>query len=252
MELTEIFAALKDSGVKPDDFAKALHEHLPDHYTHLFNAGHSKARGEYSDKLKGKDSEIEGLKSALSEKEGTIKDLSAKSPDLAEIEEKYKASQDKLAKALEDAEAARAEEVNGLKSKIRDGAIDRFRSNMVAEMVKRGVDPDYADFKSRDAALLARIEYDEEHGVTGAKQADGVTAIPNPSSRPLHELLAREMMDSVPGKFIDDRRAQGANLGNGASDHRTFTRDQIKNLSDADFEQNLESLVKAQNEGRIE
>ena len=249
MDLADVLKALKESKVDPKDFAKALHEEVPDLYTHLFNAGHSKARGEYDAKLKAKDEELETLQKAINDSKSTIEQLSKSKPDVAEIEEKWKSANNRLAAELEQARTQFSEKEKSLLERVQNVNTERYVKDVVSWMVSKGADPDYAEMKVQKH--LDRLDFENQQ-VVGVRQGDGVTAMPNPSNRPLHELLAREVMATVPPKFIEERRMQGSGLGNGASGNQNFTLDQLKGLSDADFEQNLDSIVAAAEAGNIE
>ena len=201
MELSELIAKLTEHDAQ--DVADALQENAQSHYQTVYQRGFSTAHNEAKASAKETEKKLEALQGQLAERDEKIEALQSEQPDVQAIEEKY---QTRLAEKDEELTAAQEAARREVESIHRS----RFESELAAELIAQGVEPDYARevLVSKHRSRIQPTKTDDgyqlkvmgEDGMTPVQAADGKLA----------HVVASSIKESVGPKWITSNGDKGA------------------------------------------
>ena len=203
MELAEVIEAIK--GVKPGEFKDALQQGAQSHYQEIFNSGHSVATAAGKTKLEEATARIEELTGAIASKDTELQELASKKPDLEKLKQDYEA---KLVKAQE--ERATLEKEWSEKFSAKERA--RLKAELISKLQGLHADP-WAAQKAIDDSVMDRVQLTDD----GYKvyQTDGATPYAPADGQDALDLLASEIVGTIPAALIRPPKNNGSGYGGG-------------------------------------
>jgi len=193
-------------------FASRLQEERSDLYKQIYSDGYGAGKTDIKEgDLQEAKSKLEQLKSERSDLKEQLEELQEDQPEAAELRGKYESKlQDKQAQIeslQEEKQSLQQEKQNAIRQERKRILRERTKNRLVS----RGVDPEYADFKT-EKAVDERVKFDEDNLQPEVFEDDGVPSPQNGESD-ADDILADSLMDEVPPKFVSDSRPGSSGLG---------------------------------------
>lgn len=181
-------------------------------YQAVFDKGHRNATARLNDQKEALEGQVARLTSELETAQTRLEEATSNQPDVSAIHQQYK------------------DEIKGLKEEHKD-ALDNLRAANVAEKREGakarlkallasddfGVDSDYADLQVERAA--DRIRVTDEGGIEILQAGKDIPYSPGEGQDAL-SLLATEIRNGTPEKFVTVKADRGSNIGNGGAGGR--------------------------------
>jgi hypothetical protein len=202
----------EDDGTTIEDekVTDAVHAAAQVVYQEIYDRGHqfahAKGKGVGDDLQKRLDASEKAREKA--EKEAA--ELAAKAPDLEKIRGEHKAQ-------LDDLRTAHQSELDEERGKGRKASLDRRIQDLRLDLVRLGVDPDYAEVLVSKPDTVARFRPAEDGAIEILQKGKDVPFAPGGETTPI-QLLAAELKEGAPDKFItaSGDRGSGSRSGQGS------------------------------------
>lgn len=217
MALTEdeIFAGITelvgDDKAKGEDFARKLRERNRTVAQPLINVGSALKKEETKKEIAELKAANESLTQERDEAVESLATSNASKPDVAKLESDLTA---KWSKKVDDLKKQLGQKDESFRGALRRGSL----AKLTAELVKAGVDPDYA--KEVLAAKYAGQFEVKDDGSVVVKNGDGLEYDGDEDAKV--GAFAADLRKLVPPKFINTNADSGAGVGNGGRGGSTY------------------------------
>jgi len=197
--IAELVTGLRSE--KVDDVVKELQNSAHAIWQEVWNLGHANATARGKEDLTAKDKELTAATESKVQAESKLEELRGSQPDVAKVREQYDTEiaelKTKHATAIQEKDDARALAETG-----------RASGDLRSELVRRGVDPDYAEVLASKESVKSRIRYvdGEVQILQDGKEipisaGEGQTAI---------GVFSEELAGAVPAKFKNSSGDSGS------------------------------------------
>lgn len=208
LTLDEIIAGINelagDDKEKAKDVATALRDRSKPVAQHLINVGSALKKDEVKAEIKRLTDELAAATEARDEATQALEATNGAKPDLAKIEADLTA---KWSKKVDDLKKQLGAKDESFKTALRRGSL----AKLTAELVKAGVDPDYA--KEVMAAKYGGQFEVKDDGSVVVKNGDGLEYDGDEDAKV--GAFAADLRKIVPPKFINTNADTGAGVGGG-------------------------------------
>lgn len=178
----------------------------------IYDRGHSTATEAGNRKVTDLESQLEKLKKDHETATQALADERRKHPDTDTIRTQYEEREQELKAEHEKAVA----ELNG---KLQNERLNTARQTLKGYLTsgERRLDPDYADVQLDKSELRERFRHRDDGTLEVLQAGKQIALVPADGVSPL-ELLAKELKDAAPSKFVEVHSDRGAgSQGNGGS-----------------------------------
>lgn len=208
-KLLEALKALGEGKGDKAEVAKLLKEHAGAVHQVVFQEGHNVGYGKKAGELTEATEKATTLTSENAQLKKDLDQARQSNPDIAKIHTDHKAQVDDLQKKHQ-------EELDAVKGKLKATKVDGGKSALTDELVKLGVDRDYAKtvIANRED-VVTRVRVDATGEAVEFLQSGGTIPIVQSGDKTPVQLLAEELAKGVPPKFITSQADGGAGGGAG-------------------------------------
>ena len=238
-------------GVDAKEFAEALQEQSPAHYKAIYTPAFGAGKTSVQDDLQDKETKLESLQSEREKLQKRIEDLQGEQPEVGELRGKYEAKLEELQQTIQAKDQQIKEVQESSTQTLRQKENEFFQERAIGYLMANGVeDRDVAEIKVEKAMRDGRVKFDDDLQPK-VYEPDGEVPTPVTSGDQPHEVFGQSLMESIPEKFLQDRRpgASGVNPGGGSG--KQWSREEINSMSPEEFEKHQDDINKAAAEGRI-
>lgn len=230
MGIQEAITELEDVDAK--EFAEALQEQSPAHYKAIYTPAFGAGKTSVQDDLQEKETKLETLQGERDKLQKKIEDLEGEQPEVAEIRGRYESKLEDLQSQIQ----AKDEEIKTIQTDntqtLRQKEQQFFQERAKNALLPHVEDPDIADIKIMKAIQDGRVQFDDDLQPK-VYEEDGEVPTPLGDKQP-HEVFAESLLQSIPDKFLKDRRASSVGNPGGGGGKNTISRAQFEKLSPAE------------------
>lgn len=214
-------------GVEAEAFAERLQSERSDLYKQVYSDGYGAGKTDQKETTEEVQSQLDQIKSEKEALESDLEELKEEQPEAAELRGKYESKLQEKQEQLEKVQSQVDEVKQEKRQAIKQERQSILRERTKNELLSRGVDEEYADFKTTKA-IEEQVELDEDFEPT-VYEEDGVPSPMNGETEP-HEALASNILSQTPDKFVYDNRPGETGVGDtgGASGTNTVTNEDLK------------------------
>lgn len=206
MELEELIKHIGETD--PEAFKSELHKSAQKHYQLIFSDGHKSGKGQTMEKVESLEKQLEEVTGQLeakgkelSAKDDEITKISANKPDIEQIKSDYEqkliAKDEAAAKSLKEA----SEKLEALKKANLDKEKERIRQQLINKVQGLHVD-EWAANRAISEDIMNRVVVSDD-GEMKVYQADKATPITAPEGGNVLDILAHEVVESVPKQYVN-------------------------------------------------
>lgn len=186
-----------------DAVVAAMQKNAQPIFQHIHDIGHSAAHKTARVQTKDLEKKLADAQEALTAAETRLTEATANQPDVSKVHDQYKAE-------IQTLKAAHASALADMKASQVADKRERAKADLVASLVSKGVDKDYAEVQVAKAEGRMRFSEDGSLEILQAGKeipfapGDGQTAV---------GLLAEEIRTATPTKFVSTNADSGSGVG---------------------------------------
>lgn len=209
-DFTDRVKQLVVDAATPEDreiLVKTLQKEAQPVFQAIFDRGHSDAAQRAKVKLEESNNALTLRDQELQAERDRVRALQADKPDVAKVEKQY---QDTIA----DLKEKHKRERDKLSQQVSTERSSRVKSDLLAAVTGREVDPDYAAIQVERVAN--RLRFTDDGKLEVLAEGKDIPLMPGDGETPIG-LLAKEIRDRTPPKFLISRADTGSGVQNGTN-----------------------------------
>lgn len=200
--------------IADDQIVSTIQQHAQPIYQIAHDRGHSAGMGKKGTEVTTLQTQLQQAQTERDTARTALEELKGKAPDNERLKAEY-------ATQLQEAEAKFKAKESALKATLKATQRAWAKSDLVTHLVtKHNVDPDYAEVIASKDDVLDRISYNDDGQIEIAQRGKQIPFAPGEGQTHIG-LLATELRETVPPKFVTTNADAGAGSENGGGSGAT-------------------------------